>query len=120
MGLLADILSWAFILVGGVFAVIGGIGIVRLPDFYTRMHGAGITDTMGAYLLIAGMMLQAGWTLVTIKLILILVFVFFTSPTATHALAQAALGSGVEPVNTEDRRPKGTAPDVQPGAATEA
>lgn len=104
MELAADILSWAFIVVGGVFAVIGGIGVVRMPDVFTRMHAAGITDTMGAGFLIVGMMFQAGWTIVTIKLILILAFIFFTSPTATHALAQAALSGGVEPENTEDRR----------------
>jgi multicomponent Na+:H+ antiporter subunit G len=87
-----------------VFAVIGGIGIVRMPDLFTRMHAAGITDTAGAGFLILGMMFQAGWTIVAIKLVLILAFIFFTSPTSTHALAQAALSGGVEPQNTEDRR----------------
>jgi multicomponent Na+:H+ antiporter subunit G len=100
----ADILSWIFIVLGGAFAVIGGIGVVRMPDVYTRMHAASVTDTLGAGFLVVGMMFQAGLTLVTIKLLLILSFIFFTSPTATHALAQAAISGGVEPENTEDRR----------------
>ena len=105
MELAVDIVSWILILLGSAFAVIGGIGVIRLPDFYTRMHGAGITDTLGAALLITGMAFQAGITLITVKLILILVFIFFTSPTATHALAQAALSGGLEPLLSDDRRP---------------
>ncbi len=106
MGVAVDLASWALLLVGSAFAVTGGIGVMRLPDFYTRLHGAGVTDTLGAGLILAGLMLQAGFTLVTVKLILILVFVFFTSPTATHALAKAALGSGLKPLlHPEERRP---------------
>ena len=97
MELLQDIVSWAFIAVGGFFLVVGGLGLVRLPDFYTRLHAAGITDTMGAGLLLLGMMVQAGWTLVTVKLFLIGLFLFFTSPTATHAIANAALVAGLKP-----------------------
>ena len=106
MGVVVDLASWALLLVGSAFAVTGGIGVLRLPDFYTRLHGAGVTDTLGAGLILAGLMLQAGFTLVTVKLILILVFVFFTGPTATHALAKAAMGSGLKPLlHPEGRRP---------------
>lgn len=106
MGVVVDLASWALLLVGSAFAVTGGIGVVRLPDFYTRLHGAGVTDTLGAGLILAGLMLQAGFTLVTVKLILILVFVFFPGPTATHALAKAAMGSGLKPLlHPEERRP---------------
>ena len=97
MELLQDIFSWAFIAVGGFFLVVGGLGLVRLPDFYTRLHAAGITDTMGAGLLLLGMMVHEGWTLVTGKLLLIGLFLFFTSPTATHAIANAALVAGLQP-----------------------
>lgn len=90
--------SWTFILIGAVFLIIGGIGLIRLPDVYTRMHAAGITDTMGAGMLILGLMVQAGFSLVTVKLLLILAFMFFTSPTATHAVAKAAHSSNLEPV----------------------
>ncbi len=94
---IADVISWACLVTGGVFAIIGGIGLLRLPDVFTRMHAAGITDTMGAGLIFVGLMVQAGFTLVTVKLILILFFLLFTSPTATHALAKAALSDGVKP-----------------------
>jgi len=93
-----DGLSWACLIIGSVFSMIGGIGILRFPDFYTRMHAAGITDTMGAGFILLGLILQAGPTLVAVKLLLIGVFLFFTSPTSTHAVAQAALSSGLEPL----------------------
>ncbi len=98
MDLAVDLASWACIVVGGVFAVIGGIGILRLPDFYTRVHAAGITDTLAAGLLILGLMFQAGLSLVTVKLLLVFVFLLFTSPTSTHALTHAALSTGHEPL----------------------
>ena len=95
---LIDLFSWACLLVGGFFGIVGGIGVVRLPDFFTRLHGAGLTDTLCAALILIGLMLQAGLTLTTMKLILILVFLFFTSPTATHALAKAALHGKLKPL----------------------
>ena len=99
-----DSLSWVLLVAGAVFSVIGGIGILRMPDFYTRMHAASITDTAGMTLMLAGLMLQAGLTLVTAKLVFILVFLVITSPTATHALGRAALHDGVEPQLDDDRR----------------
>jgi multicomponent Na+:H+ antiporter subunit G len=104
MGLVLDGLSVACLLAGSAFAVIGGIGIVRLPDFFTRLHGAGITDTLGAGFILLGLMLQAGLALVTVKLLLIWFFLFITSPTSTHALAMSALTHGVPPLlaDTED------------------
>ena len=93
-----DIASWALIVVGGIFLIIGAIGAIRLPDFFTRQHAGGITDTGGAGFMLAGLMLQGGLTLVTVKLALIGIFIFFTSPTATHALAQAAVSSGIKPL----------------------
>ena len=97
MALLVDIASWLLLGGGTVFAVIAGIGILRFPDVDTRMHAAGIGDTLAAWLILAGMMLQAGWTLITVKLVLILIFLVFTSPTATHALAKAAITAGIKP-----------------------
>jgi multicomponent Na+:H+ antiporter subunit G len=72
--------------------------LVRLPDFYTRMHGASVTDTLGAGFILLGLMLMAGLTLVTVKLAFIGLLVFFTSPTATHALAKAAMTRGLRPL----------------------
>jgi multicomponent Na+:H+ antiporter subunit G len=95
--LLIDIVSWTLLLSGSFFAITGGIGLLRLPDFYCRMHGGGITDTMGATLILTGLMFQSGLNAITLKLILILFFLLVTSPTAGHALAKAALASGLKP-----------------------
>lgn len=97
MSLLLDVLSWVLLSLGGVFVFIGGLGAVRMPDLYTRMHAASLTDTIGSILIIVGVMLQAGATLATLKLIMILIFLLLTSPTATNALASAALISGTLP-----------------------
>ena len=80
---IADMASWVCIAAGSLALLTGGIGVLRLPDVYTRMHAAGITDTMGVGLFIIGMILQSGDWLIAIKLCLILVFIYFTSPTST-------------------------------------
>lgn len=98
MSLVWDALSWALLLAGGALVVIGGIGMLRFPDAYTRMHATGITDTLGAALILAGLMVQAGPTLMAVKLGFILVFLLFTTPAATHAFAQTALRNGLKPV----------------------
>jgi len=107
--LVIDIASWALIVIGSLSVLTGGIGVLRFPDVYTRMHAASITDTLGAGTLLAGMMLQAGFSLVAVKLFLMLVFIFFTSPTSTFALAHAALSSGVEPILKHDFRSEAAA-----------
>jgi len=104
MTLIIDTASWILLLGGAIFSVIGGIGILRMPDFYTRMHAASITDTAGMTLMLAGLMLQAGLSLVTAKLVFIMLFLLITSPTATHALARAALHDGVKPLLDHDKR----------------
>ncbi len=91
MTLLVDIASWILLLGGGFFLLVGGIGVLRLPDIFTRMHAAGITDTLGAGLVLLGLIVQAGFSGVSIKLVLIYGFLILTSPVATHALAKAAL-----------------------------
>ena len=80
-----------------VVGIAGGIGIHRFPDFYSRLHAAGITDTLCAMLILLGLGLQAGLSIAAFKLALIFVFLFFTSPTASHALANAAQHSGLKP-----------------------
>ena len=97
MEILRDIASWALLVSGGAFCMIGGLGLLRLPDVYARMHAAGMTDTLGAGLILAGLMVQGGLSLVTVKLFLILVFLLFTSPTSTYALANAAYRRGLAP-----------------------
>ncbi|MGB5281919.1 MAG: monovalent cation/H(+) antiporter subunit G [Arenicellales bacterium] len=95
--MILDILSWIFLVAGGLLGIIGGIGIHRFPDFFTRLHAAGITDTLCAALILSGLGLQSGFSLVSFKLVLIFAFILFTSPTASHALANAALHGGVKP-----------------------
>lgn len=103
MATLLDLLSWMLLIGGVFFAIVGGIGVLRLPDFFTRLHATGVTDTLGAGLILVGLMVQGGLTLATIKLIMILVFFLFTSPTATYALVQAALADRLKPlVDRED------------------
>ena len=98
MSMVVDILSWICIVAGGVFCVIGAFGLVRMPDFYTRVHAASVTDTVGAGLLLLGMALQAGFSLVTVKLLMIGLLLLFANPTATHALVKAALARGLAPL----------------------
>lgn len=106
MEVLVDAASWVLLLAGSGFSIAAGIGILRFPDFYSRLHAAGVSDTMGAWLILIGLILQAGLTHTAIKLVLIVVFLFFTSPTATHALARAALAANLRPWT----RPLGAAP----------
>jgi multicomponent Na+:H+ antiporter subunit G len=102
MEFLINFISWFMFIGGSAFLLIGAIGVIRLPDIFSRMHGAGIIDTMGTALLLFGMILQAGFTIVTIKLLMIILFVTFTNPTATHALARAALDAGLKPLVDDD------------------
>ncbi len=97
-----DVASWICLLVGSFFAVVGGIGILRLPDFFCRIHGGGITDTMGAGLVLLGLMLHAGIGLPTVKLLMILFFLLVSSPTSAHALAKAAIAHGLDPRRTDE------------------
>ena len=111
----ADILYYvqlavtAGLMLTGVFFVLAGaIGVLRLPDFYTRMHAAGMTDTMGAEMILLGLMVQAGFSQTSLKLALIGFLLFLTSPTATHAVIGAAYSSGLKPILGKYRAP---APD---------
>ncbi len=98
MEMMADVLSWVCILGGLFFIVVGALGVIRMPDIYTRLHAAGMTDTMGAGLMLIGMSFQAGITLVTVRLLLIWGFLLFTSPISTYALSRAALHGNVVPI----------------------
>ena len=86
-----DVVSAILLLVGSVFALIGSIGIVRMPDVFPRLHAAGITDTLGAAGVLLGLALKAGFSLLLVKLLLMLAFLLLLNPTACHALARAAL-----------------------------
>jgi multicomponent Na+:H+ antiporter subunit G len=104
MALVLDVLSWICLLGGAVFLLVGAIGILRFPDFYTRLHAVSVCDTMGAGLVLIGLMLQGGLSLVTVKLLLIFYFMLFSGPTAVHALAEAAFQGKLKPL-VEKREP---------------
>lgn len=109
--LIRDILGWIFIGGGAVFVVLGAIGIFRFPDFYARIHAAGVTDTMGVELMLVGFAVQAdNWQTIA-KLFFIALFLLLTGPVATHALAHAAWIGGLNPILGKDLKRR----DVTPG-----
>ena len=97
MEAVVTILSWVFIVSGSFFAIVGAFGILRFPDFWARLHAASVSDSAGVILLLLGMAMQSGFNLITVKLFIILAFLFITGPTSTHAVANAALVSGLKP-----------------------
>ncbi|WP_081871505.1 monovalent cation/H(+) antiporter subunit G [Parvularcula oceani] len=93
-----DILSWALFVAGGILVFAGALGVLRFPDFYTRLHAAGVTDTMGADLILLAMALQADDLSTVVKLLFIFFFLLMTSPVSTHAAAHAAFVGGLNPL----------------------
>ena len=114
MMLAVEIASWVLILLGSFFTIVGAFGMVRMPEIFTRMHAASVTDTLGVGFLVIGMGLQAGFGLVTLKLLFLMVLFFFTGPVVTHALAQACLHEGIKPLLAEDRRGRAQPRSVNP------
>jgi multicomponent Na+:H+ antiporter subunit G len=100
--LFVEILSWVLISAGSFFVLVGAIGVYRFPDFWTRLHAASVAESAGVILMLSGMIIQAGWGLIAVKLLIIGVFLFITGPTSTHAVANAALVSGLRPKNYDD------------------
>jgi multicomponent Na+:H+ antiporter subunit G len=104
-----DIVATAMIAFGLFFFLAGAIGILRFPDFYSRLHPAGKLDTMGQFAALLGMALyllndlSLGSVLTALKIMLIVVFVFITSPTATHAIVDAGVRAGLAPWTKEPR-----------------
>lgn len=105
MSLLVDIASGLCLLAGGFFCLVGALGLLRMPDIYTRMHAASVLETLGADLILLGLVLQAGFTLIAVKLLMIGLLIFFASPTASHALARAALLGGISPMLSKSGAP---------------
>lgn len=97
MILFLEILSGIFFFLGIISILIGSIGIIKLPDVFSRLHASGMIDTAGVAFIILGMVLQSGLSITSIKLILIGVFIFFTSPISGHAVALVANSMGIKP-----------------------
>ena len=84
------LLGQILIVAGVFFLLTGAVGLIRFPDFYTRMHAAGKCDTLGSLLVLTGLALEGGLDLASVKLLVVAAFIFLTSPTANHAVARAA------------------------------
>jgi multicomponent Na+:H+ antiporter subunit G len=101
MGII-NLVSSLFITIGALSIIVGLLGVYRMPDFYTRLHAASIIDTLGAMLILFGLILYYGFNIVSLKLLLILIFILITTPTAAHALAKSALHGNLKPILKDD------------------
>lgn len=97
MGWIIDGIGWAFIGAGSFFCIVGAFGMLRMPDFYTRMHASSVIDPFGVVLILTGLVFKAGFTLTAAKLGIIILLLLFTGPVASHALGRAALHRGLKP-----------------------
>ena len=102
MGII-NLVSSLFITIGALSIIVGLLGVYRMPDFYTRLHAASIIDTLGAMLILFGLILYYGLNIVSLKLLLILIFILITTPTAAHALAKSALHGNLKPILKDDQ-----------------
>jgi len=98
MALITELLSWLFLGLGVFLGITGAYGLLRFPDFYTRVHAASISDTLCTACFVLGLALQSGFNLVTAKLFIILVLLWLTGPAASHALVRAAHTAGLKPL----------------------
>ena len=92
-----DIISTLFMAGGAFFMLTGAAGLLRFPDFYTRLHATGKCDTLGEVLIIVGCMIYQGWSFITLKLIFLTLFIFIANPVGTHAIMKAAYVTGLKP-----------------------
>lgn len=122
--MLVDILSFVLLLAGGALVLVGGVGLLRFPDFYTRLHAASVTETLALTLIMLGLFLQAGANLIGLKLALVFIFMLLTGPVATHALARAArhgrLAPQLAPSQSDKHDPATEMMPTQPAAAAGA
>ena len=98
MDLVLDITTGICFFIGSLSIIIGACGLIKLPDVFSRIHAAGMIDTGGTAFFVLGMIFQTGWSLITVKLILIGIFIFFTSPVTSHVTANLARKSNLMPV----------------------
>lgn len=105
MTMILEFLSGLCLFLGGVLCVTGGVGLLRMPDFFSRVHASGVTETLAAPLLLLGLALQMEWSLELVKVFMILILVLATNPTATHAMAKATLHGGQRPLVFDNDKP---------------
>ena len=97
------VVAGVMLVVGFGFVLTGVIGILRLPDFYCRLHAMGKCDTLGVALMLGGLALYQGVSLASVKMLLVVVFISLANPTATHALGRAAMRAGLAPWRRDER-----------------
>ena len=102
---ITDIISIIFICSGCFFFMTGSIGLVRFPDFYTRMHATGKSDTLAALLCLSGLAIHHGLTLDSFKIVMIAAFVFMANPTGTHSICRAAFRCKIKPWSKPESKP---------------
>lgn len=95
--MVSTVIAIILMLAGTFFLTVSALGLLRLPDFYSRTHAVGKSETLGSILVLSGLAVYNGWELTTIKLLFIVFFVLIASPTATHAISRAALRTGLQP-----------------------
>lgn len=105
---IVPILSWILIGAGTFFLLTSSIGILRMPDVFTRLHAAGVGDALGCPLVLIGLLLQYGFTLISLKVFLLILFLLITGPASCHALAKAAMltekPKGDQTLSTKEKR----------------
>lgn len=104
MSFIVDALSWIFLLIGCGLGLSGAIGILTFKEFYTRLHAASVTDTLCVFFIVGGLILQSGFTLVTVKLLFVVVLLWLTGPVASHALIRSAYQTGLKPTLAISRK----------------
>jgi len=102
--LIVDIITIVFLAGGAFFMITGAVGLVKFPDFYTRLHATGKCDTLGQILTIVGCMFFEGFNFITVKLFFVAAFYLFAGPAATHAIMKAAYFTGLKPWKKGDPR----------------
>jgi multicomponent Na+:H+ antiporter subunit G len=105
MNALIDLLSGLCLFAGGLLCITGGVGLLRMPDFFARVHAAGVTETLAAPLLLLGLALQMDWSLDLVKVFMIVAFILATNPTASNSMAKAALHGGRRPLVSDNLHP---------------
>lgn len=90
MTLFINILAGLFLVGGSFFFLVGVLGLLRMPDIFSRIHTTTKGDTLGIGLILLGLILLSGWNVASLKLLIILILVWLTTPTAAHLIAKAA------------------------------
>lgn len=98
-----NLIAYPLISFGFFFLAVAAVGAIRLPDFYTRSHALGVTDTLGTLLVLGGLVVYYGFSLISAKLVFILLFFYIANPTVTHVLVRAARRAGLTPWTPKNR-----------------